>query len=107
MHQWVRDHPAFEDVVYREFWIPLSPWLKGNDPNSRWWNDIGATMRDDVKAFMKSGRPLLLGNGLTEDFVDQLENNAVAELNEAITPVYVCIQNVYARKKTLIGPGAP
>jgi hypothetical protein len=56
---------------------------------------------------MKSGRPLLLGNGLTEDFVDQLENNAVAELNEAITPVYVCIQNVYARKKTLIGPGAP
>ena len=48
---------------------------------------------------MKSGRPLLLGNGLSEDFVDRLENNAVAELDEAATPVYVCIQNVYARKK--------
>lgn len=48
---------------------------------------------------MRSGRPLLLGNGLSEEFVDQLENNAVAELDEAITPVYVCIQNVYARKK--------
>lgn len=99
MYQWVCDHPAFEDAVYREFWIPCSPWLRGNDPNSIWWNGIGATMRDDVKAFMRSGRPLLLGNGLSEEFVDQLENNAAAELDEAVTPVYVCIQNVYARKK--------
>jgi hypothetical protein len=49
MREWVSNHPAFEDVVYREFWIPLSPWLKGNDSNSLWWNDIGTTMRDDFK----------------------------------------------------------
>lgn len=48
---------------------------------------------------MQSGRPLLLGNGLSEDFVDQLEHNAVVELDEAITPLYVRIQNVYGRKK--------
>jgi len=48
---------------------------------------------------MQSGRPLLLGSGLSEEFVDQLEHNAVVELDEAITPVYVLIQNVYARKK--------
>lgn len=48
---------------------------------------------------MSSGRPLLLGSGLSEDFVNQLEHNAVKELEEAITPVYVRIQNVYARKR--------
>jgi len=48
---------------------------------------------------MSSGRPLLLGSGLSEDFVNQLEHNAVQELEEAITPVYVRIQNVYARKR--------
>jgi len=99
LHEWVSNHPAFENVVYREFWIPLSPWLKGDDADSIWWNGIGTTMRDDLKAFMSSGRPLLLGSGLSEDFVDQLEHNAVQELEEAITPVYVRIQNVYARKR--------
>lgn len=48
---------------------------------------------------MKSGRPLLLGHGLSAEFVDAMEHNANAELDEAVTPVYVMIQNVYARKR--------
>ncbi|KAG9313965.1 S-adenosyl-L-methionine-dependent methyltransferase [Chiua virens] len=99
LHEWISNHPAFEDVVYREFWIPLSPWLRGNDPHSKFWNEIGTTMRDDLQAFMKSGRPLLLGHGLSAEFVDAIERNACAELDTAETPVYVLIQNVYARKR--------
>ncbi|KIL01069.1 hypothetical protein PAXRUDRAFT_821087 [Paxillus rubicundulus Ve08.2h10] len=97
--EWVSNHPAFEDVVYREFWLPCSPWLPGSDPQTTFMNEIGETMRDDLKAFMKSGRPLLLGHGLSAEFVDAMERNACEELDDALTPVYVCIQNVYARKR--------
>ncbi|EIW87092.1 S-adenosyl-L-methionine-dependent methyltransferase [Coniophora puteana RWD-64-598 SS2] len=100
LRQWVEDHPAFENVVYREYWFPCSPWLRGNDPQSAKWNRIGATMRDDIVAFMKGGRPLLLRSGLSEAFVDDLQTKAVNELMEGKEPVFVCIQNIYARKKT-------
>lgn len=49
LHEWVSNHPAFEDVVYREFWIPCSPWMTGNNPVTKFWNEIGSTMRDDIK----------------------------------------------------------
>ena len=48
---------------------------------------------------MKSGRPLLLGSGLSAEFVDTMERNACAELDDAVTPIYVLIQNVYARRR--------
>lgn len=50
LHEWISNHPAFEDVVSREFWMPLSPCVRGSDPESDFWNEIGTTMRDDVKA---------------------------------------------------------
>jgi hypothetical protein len=25
LHEWILDHPMFEDVVYREFWVPTVP----------------------------------------------------------------------------------
>ncbi|KAH7922843.1 S-adenosyl-L-methionine-dependent methyltransferase [Leucogyrophana mollusca] len=99
IHRWILEHPAFEDVHYREFWIPLSPWLQGNDAYTAKWNRIGATMRDDLMAFIKGGRPLLLGSGLSEEFVNDIQEKAFAELAEAKTPLYVLIQNVYARKR--------
>ena len=92
--------------------------MPGNDPVTNFWNEIGATMRDDIKVssiygtaslvlslffslqtFFRSGRPLLLGHGLSAEFVDAMERNACAELDEAVTPIYVLIQNVYARKR--------
>ncbi|EGO05266.1 hypothetical protein SERLA73DRAFT_82854 [Serpula lacrymans var. lacrymans S7.3] len=97
LHSWVSEHPAF--VVYREWWMPCSPWLEGDDPDTQFWNGIGLTMRDDVLAFMRSGRPLLLSGGLSEEFVDDIMAKAQDELMEAKTPIYVHVQNVYARKK--------
>lgn len=49
LHEWISNHPAFEDVVYQEFYIPCSPWLRGSDPETIFWNEIGTTMRDDLK----------------------------------------------------------
>jgi hypothetical protein len=46
---WVEAHPAFEDVVYREFFIPTSDWWKGGDLTAQKKRRHGAQMRDDIK----------------------------------------------------------
>lgn len=48
---------------------------------------------------MKSGRPLLLGYGLSEEFVDDMQQKACRELDEARIPLYAHVTNVYARKR--------
>lgn len=49
LHQWVLEHTAFEDVVVRDIYIPASPWLEGRDAYTNFWNEVGATLRDDIK----------------------------------------------------------
>jgi hypothetical protein len=41
---WVKNHSAFESAVYREFWLPVSPWFKGDEFQQR----MGTVMRDDL-----------------------------------------------------------
>lgn len=41
---WISDHPAFEEVVVQDFWVPTSNWMR-NDPKQM---RMGATMRDDI-----------------------------------------------------------
>jgi len=48
MHQWLCDHEAFEDVVYKEFWVPNSPYHKGTDDASNWWRSVGEVARQDA-----------------------------------------------------------
>ncbi|KAI3622658.1 hypothetical protein WG66_015915 [Moniliophthora roreri] len=95
IHTWAARHHAFEDVQYREFWVPASPWRRDSDFQIR----MGVSMRDDILSFLKSGRPLLLGSGLPEDVVDELERNAVMELNCARARYYIRLQCVFARKR--------
>ncbi|KAI6022234.1 S-adenosyl-L-methionine-dependent methyltransferase [Pisolithus microcarpus] len=99
LHSWISSNLAFEDVVVRGLWVPASPWLKGDDPDTIFWNDIATMLREVLQAFMKSSRPLLLGHGLPADFIDAMEHNACQELDEAKTPLYALIQNIYARKR--------
>ncbi|KAL6304917.1 S-adenosyl-L-methionine-dependent methyltransferase [Sparassis latifolia] len=99
LHGWMRDHGSFEDVVYRKFWFPTAPWRTGNDPESLRQNRIAQVFREDILAFLKSGRPLLLGTGLPEVVVNELEGNARRELLEARTPAYILVEHVYARKR--------
>ncbi|KAI0375494.1 hypothetical protein BV20DRAFT_960668 [Pilatotrama ljubarskyi] len=99
LHRWVSEHPLLEEPVYREFWFQTGPWKKGDDPSTARDNRIGAMMRDDILAFLKSGRPLLLSNDLDISVVDELESNAERELLEASASTYIRVQNVYARRK--------
>jgi hypothetical protein len=49
LHAWVKNIPAFKDVVHKEFWVPLSPWLQGDDAETKSFNEHGSLMRNDVK----------------------------------------------------------
>ncbi|KAF5385302.1 hypothetical protein D9615_001170 [Tricholomella constricta] len=95
LKSWVTHHPAFEDPVYQEYWIPTSQWANGNDFLMR----VGATMGEDICAFLRSGRPLLLGSGVPEAVVDELQHKATMEIKRATTPHYVLLRRIYARKK--------
>ncbi|RDB28437.1 Secondary metabolism regulator laeA [Hypsizygus marmoreus] len=95
LHSWISNHPAFEDVVSEDFWIPASHWARGDEFQMR----LGATMRDDILAFLNSGRPLLLGSGVPEPIVNEIQHNAAMELKGALQPQYIRLQRVYARKK--------
>ncbi|KAF8220782.1 S-adenosyl-L-methionine-dependent methyltransferase [Tricholoma matsutake] len=92
---WVTNHPAFEDVVCQDYWMPVSPWVHGDEAQMR----IGETMRGDILAFLRSGRPLLLRGGVPEAVVDELQRNAEREMMEASLPQYIRLQSLYARKK--------
>ncbi|KAG2022762.1 hypothetical protein CC2G_000487 [Coprinopsis cinerea AmutBmut pab1-1] len=95
LYDWVAGHPGFEEVVYRDFWIPCSPWCKENPLQMKY----GEVMREDILAFIKSGRPLLLSRGHPHDTIDFLSQKASEELMEAKQPGYIRVQNVYARRK--------
>ncbi|TFK41937.1 S-adenosyl-L-methionine-dependent methyltransferase [Crucibulum laeve] len=100
LYDWICGHPAFEDVVYREFWLPIVPSRK----DSPALHKITRFMTEDVEAFLKSGRPLILGSGLPEDVLFDLEEKARKEVYEAKIPQYTRLQCVYARKKHLTPP---
>ncbi|KAI1794030.1 hypothetical protein LXA43DRAFT_999421 [Ganoderma leucocontextum] len=99
LHQWASAHTDLEEAVYREFWFQTCPWKRPNEPNASRDNRIGTMMRDDILAFLKSGRPLLLGSALDALLIDELEMNAERELLEAAARTYVRVENVYARRK--------
>ncbi|KAJ7150329.1 hypothetical protein C8R46DRAFT_1124641 [Mycena filopes] len=95
LHRWLTSHPAFENVVYEDYWVPVSPHPGFDEFQQR----IGAQMRDDILSFLKSGRPLLLGSGIPERIVDELQVNAERELISSSCAQYIRCQSVYCRKK--------
>ncbi|KAF5374969.1 hypothetical protein D9758_000509 [Tetrapyrgos nigripes] len=95
LYSWVKNHPMFEQVEYREFWIPCSPW-KRDFPRH-----LSMIMRDDILAFSKAGRPLLLGNGVPDDVVRELEVNLEREQKAASQRHFVRLQCVWALKKQI------
>ncbi|KAL0576872.1 hypothetical protein V5O48_005107 [Marasmius crinis-equi] len=95
LHRWTANHPAFEDVVYRDFWVPTSPWRRDSEFQVR----MGVGMRDDILAFIQSGRALLLGSGVPEDILNELQRNVETELATCQGRYYIRLQCVFARKK--------
>ncbi|EKM61450.1 uncharacterized protein PHACADRAFT_248069 [Phanerochaete carnosa HHB-10118-sp] len=99
LYRWVSARACFRDVCYREWWIQTTTWNTGTDACAAAANRHGASMRDDILAFLLSGRPLLLGTGVPEQILDPLEEAARQELLEGRVPGYIRVEQVYARKR--------
>ncbi|KAJ7036184.1 S-adenosyl-L-methionine-dependent methyltransferase [Mycena alexandri] len=95
LQRWVTAHPAFEKFVYQDDWIPVSPHSSLDEFQTR----MGSLMRDNLLTFLKSGRPLLLGTGVPEEIINELQVNAERELNWAARLQYIRCQSIYCRKK--------
>ncbi|KZT42689.1 hypothetical protein SISSUDRAFT_979712 [Sistotremastrum suecicum HHB10207 ss-3] len=98
---WCSDNRAFrtESVVHKDHWVPLSPWHTNPGPEGDKYREWGLAMREDTIAFLKAGRPLLLGHGFSEDLVDELEENSRESLFDPSVHLYTRVQQVIAQKK--------
>jgi ubiquinone/menaquinone biosynthesis C-methylase UbiE len=94
LFDWVQDHPLYEDVVYQEYYLPVSRWVGDGGPLDR----VGSMMSPDCQAFVDSSRPMLLSSGLSEDLVNQLQKNAYEALQTNRAREYARIQCVHARR---------
>ncbi|KAF6754291.1 S-adenosyl-L-methionine-dependent methyltransferase [Ephemerocybe angulata] len=94
LESWVRSHEALMDVVYRDVYLPVVP---GNC--RRYQEDVYTRMKDDVMAFLRSLKPLLMGSGVSEQRYEYLVHHCVRELHESETPQYVRMQCVYATRR--------
>ncbi|EJD05068.1 S-adenosyl-L-methionine-dependent methyltransferase [Fomitiporia mediterranea MF3/22] len=59
LHLWISEHPSFEDIVYREIWIPFGNWMYNEDllrhPSFR---DLSA---DDLETLRQAGKVMAEG----------------------------------------------
>jgi len=120
LHNWTLQHPAFEDVVYEDYFVPTAPFISPGEPNYHVLRTISEYLREDMlvrdygcprftpdspfaslaQAFFRAGRPLLLGSGVPESFLDELQRRAELETKEARTETYIRLERVYARKRS-------
>ncbi|KAF6754309.1 S-adenosyl-L-methionine-dependent methyltransferase [Ephemerocybe angulata] len=96
--KWVTSHEAFEDITYRDVWVPCIP---GDD--SRYAAEVYPILRENITAFLKSGRPMLLANGMSEAVYDTIEQNTLREMHESNEPQYTRLQCIYATKRHVVG----
>lgn len=59
VHRWISTNPVFEDVVLRDIWFPVAPFLVGDEPETIFWNDVAVTLRDDMKVSLTDTIKLL------------------------------------------------
>jgi len=71
-----------------EVWVPVGPWLRGNDEQTRRLNYIGELMRRDCKLFIRSLRPLLIEDGYQPETLDRWIGDTVRELDTLSVHMY-------------------
>ena len=119
MHEWILNHPMFEDVVYRDVWVPVVPVPRDTSNDSEETRQLEKKLSDDCyvsvgsiiffqcsyiymdQAFLRSGRPLLLGYGFAPETISMIEEKALEELRERKLIQFTRLQCVYARKRQI------
>ncbi|GJJ13446.1 hypothetical protein Clacol_007700 [Clathrus columnatus] len=107
MYDLIRSHPYFDerDIQVSERWYPFAPYpysqkfhAIGYSPERL--SGIGDLVRSDVMSFLRSGRVVLLKNGMAEEEAAQLEHYARMELMELRYPCLARVLEVQVRRKS-------
>ncbi|KAJ3535714.1 hypothetical protein NMY22_g6358 [Coprinellus aureogranulatus] len=93
--RWLTTHQAFENITYRDVWVPSIP---GDD--DRYPETVYPVMRQNISAFVRSGKPLLLGSGVSEEEYQILKEHTLKELHHSDEPQYTRMQCIWATKRT-------
>jgi len=101
LHEWILNHPMFEDVVYRDVWVPVVPAPRTTLNDSEEVRQMEKKLSDDCHAILRSGRPLLLGYGFAPETISMIEEKALEELRERKLIQFTRLQCVYARKRQI------
>jgi hypothetical protein len=48
LYSWTLRHPAFEDVVYDEYFVPTAPFMSSEEPNYHSMRSISEILREDI-----------------------------------------------------------
>ncbi|KAF9521300.1 hypothetical protein CPB83DRAFT_778940 [Crepidotus variabilis] len=94
LHTWVCSNSLFENVAYKEHWLPIVPGLHTSQTGN-----IEENMKSNVLTFLGAGRLSLLGNGMPEVLVTRLEREALRELEENKILQFTRLQCVTGRRK--------
>ena len=115
LQEWLVNHGAFENVHYRDVWLPVVP-----GDHHLYHESVYTRLRDDVmvsssmpchlrlicsdlgplQTGARSAKPLLLGTGILDEATfDLLEANVEREINESSTVFYTRLQCIYATKR--------
>jgi len=95
METLIQNHPSFEEVQYREFWLPSMP---GSPMDPSLVPSAKGILENNLE-FLKSAKPLLLNSGLSPEQLELLQNNARQELIDGTALLQAKLKRVYALKR--------
>ncbi|KAG5641824.1 hypothetical protein DXG03_004143 [Asterophora parasitica] len=110
----IKSNGTFHDIHQRDVWMPVGPsfskgrfsrrerdrskYLLTDTAEGRHLNFVGEFMRENVKAFIKGGKTLILGSGMSPEEYKEIEFNASLEVQDENIPMYLRLNCVTARK---------
>ncbi|KAG5636463.1 hypothetical protein H0H81_007970 [Sphagnurus paluster] len=90
---------TFASVNQQNVWMPIGPCFPKDTADGMRLNLVGEFMRENVKAFIKGGRTLILGTGMNVEEYDTLAFQATKEVQDVTRPMYLRLNCVTARKQ--------
>ncbi|KAG6867842.1 hypothetical protein C0993_010331 [Termitomyces sp. T159_Od127] len=89
---------GFGSIQQRDVWMPIGPCFPKDTADGARLNLVGEFMRENVKAFIKVGRSLIIGSGTASDEYDLLVHEATKEVQDISLPMFLRLHCVTARK---------
>ncbi|KAF5381551.1 hypothetical protein D9615_005561 [Tricholomella constricta] len=95
----IRGQGTLESVQQQNVWMPIGPCFPKDTVDGLRLNLVGEFMRENVKAFIKGGRTLIVGSGMSVEDYDNLALQATKEVQDVSLPMYLRLNCVTARKQ--------